>query len=74
MDLATVMVSATKGDKLKDAHQWRTWYHRIKLFATEYGIWDLCDPDLGEDDLVQPLEEPERPEYPHGGGKDAKAE
>lgn len=74
MDPTTVSISATKGEKLKESHQWRTWYNRIRLYAKERGVWDVCNPELADDDILAPLDEPERPEYPQGGSKEEKVE
>lgn len=67
-------LSALKGEKLKDTPQWRTWFARIKLYAKQKKVWDLCNPDTDVDDLPEPLEEPDEPEYPDGGDSNEKKE
>ena len=68
------MISAMKGDKLKDSPQWRNWFARVKLFARQKKVWDLVNPQIEEDYLEQPMRKPKRPQYPEGGTESAKRE
>jgi Reverse transcriptase (RNA-dependent DNA polymerase) len=68
------IVSAMKGDKLKDSTQWRNWLARVKLFARQKKVWDLVNPQIEEDELEQPMREPRMPQYPEGGSETAKRE
>ncbi|KAJ5110197.1 hypothetical protein N7532_002842 [Penicillium argentinense] len=68
------VVSAMKGDKLKDSPQWRNWFARVKLFARQKMVWDLVNPQIEEDELEQPMRKPRRPQYPEGGSENAKRE
>lgn len=49
MEAASIL-SAIKGEKLKDSLQWRTWYARMKLYAKQKRVWDLCDPEIDKDE------------------------
>lgn len=68
------VVSAMKGDKLKDSPQWRNWFARVKLFARQKKVWDLVNPQIEEDYLEQPMRKPKRPQYPEGGSESVKRE
>jgi hypothetical protein len=73
---ASSILSAIKGEKLKDSSQWRTWYARVKLYAKQKRVWALCDPDPVPEGEVRPkrLKEPIEPEYPEGGDADERRE
>ncbi|KAJ6061516.1 uncharacterized protein N7446_005636 [Penicillium canescens] len=68
------MLSALKGDKLKDSSQWRAWHKRMRAFAINRTVWDLCNPDT--DGALRPkaLREPQEPEYPLDADPEAKKE
>lgn len=68
------MVSAIKGDKLKDSPQWRNWLARVKLFARQKKVWDLVNPQIEEGVLEQPIHKLRRPQYLEGGTETAKRE
>ncbi|KAJ6050700.1 uncharacterized protein N7446_010809 [Penicillium canescens] len=70
----TSMLSATKGDKLKDSSQWRAWHKRMKAFAIHRDIWDLCNPDADKASRPKVLREPRQPEYPLDSDSEAKKE
>ncbi|KAJ5748146.1 uncharacterized protein N7511_009842 [Penicillium nucicola] len=71
MDTAT-MLSAIKGDKLKDSSQWRVWYKRVKAFAVQRSVWDLCNPEVEISHRPRALIEPIEPEYPQQGSQENK--
>ncbi|KAJ5215231.1 uncharacterized protein N7498_001638 [Penicillium cinerascens] len=68
----TSTLSTSMGEKLKDASQWRTWFARVELYASERMVWELCDPDTPVDDLPRPMKEPHEPEYPQDGDSNEK--
>jgi len=68
------VVSAMKGDKLKDSPQWRNWFARAKLFARQKKVWDLVNPQVKENELEQPMRKPRRPQYPEDSNKNIKRE
>ncbi|KAJ5121715.1 hypothetical protein N7526_008652 [Penicillium atrosanguineum] len=43
---------------------WRTWFARVKLYAKQKRVWDLCDLDIEKEDRPRGLREPYEPEYP----------
>ncbi|KAJ5290653.1 uncharacterized protein N7443_010906 [Penicillium atrosanguineum] len=71
---AVSILSAMKGDKLKDSPQWRTWFARVKLYAKQKRVWDLCDPDIEKEDRPRGLREPYEPEYPEDGDTEERKE
>ncbi|KAJ6018972.1 hypothetical protein N7522_001039 [Penicillium canescens] len=71
METASIL-SALKGDKLKDSSQWRAWYKRMKTFAIHRDVWDLCNPDANETSRPEVLQRPQRPEYPLDADPEAK--
>ena len=68
------VVSAMKGDKLKDSPQWRSWFARVKLYARQKKVWGLVNPQIGVDELEQPMRKPIRPQYPENGDETVKRE
>ncbi|KAJ6094488.1 hypothetical protein N7467_002001 [Penicillium canescens] len=68
------MLSALKGDKLKDSSQWRAWHKRMRAFAMNRTVWDLCNPDTDEAYRPKALREPREPEYPLDADLEAKKE
>ncbi|KAJ5318334.1 hypothetical protein N7476_004754 [Penicillium atrosanguineum] len=73
MEAASIL-SAMKGDKLKDSPQWRTWFACVKLYAKQKRVWDLCDPDIEKEDRPRGLREPYEPEYPEDGDTEERKE
>ena len=71
MEAASIL-SALKGEKLKDSSHWQSWHQRMKVFAKRRDIWDLCNPDA--DELYRPkaLIEPIEPEFPDDGSQEEK--
>ncbi|KAJ6110221.1 hypothetical protein N7486_002456 [Penicillium sp. IBT 16267x] len=59
------MLSALKGDKLKDS---------IRAFAVNQTVWDLYNPDTNEAYRPKALKEPREPKYPLGADAKAKKE
>ncbi|KGO44782.1 hypothetical protein PEX1_003590 [Penicillium expansum] len=45
MEAASIL-SAMKGEKLKEAPQWLTWYAKVQLYAIQKNVWDLYNLDL----------------------------
>ena len=72
--MESTVVSAMKGDKLKDPVQWRNWFARIKIYARQKRVWDLVDPYTDEEDLEQPIRKPRRPQYPEDRSESTKRE
>ncbi|KAJ5134996.1 uncharacterized protein N7515_004274 [Penicillium bovifimosum] len=70
----STVVSAMKGEKLKEPSQWRNWFARIKIYARQKRVWELIDPHTAEEDLEKPIRKPRRPQYPEGGNELAKRE
>ncbi|OQE34373.1 hypothetical protein PENCOP_c018G00907 [Penicillium coprophilum] len=68
MEAASIL-SAMKGDKLKDSPQWLTWYARVQLYATQKNVWDHCDPNTPPAERPETLKEPIEPEYPEDGSE-----
>jgi hypothetical protein len=66
MEAASIL-SAMKGEKLKDSPQWLTWFSKVQLYAVQKNVWDLCNPDLTSSTRTEPLQEPAEPEYPEEG-------
>ncbi|OQD85533.1 hypothetical protein PENSOL_c040G03155, partial [Penicillium solitum] len=71
MEAASIL-SAMKGEKLKDSPQWLTWFAKVQLYAMQKNVWDLCNPDpptTTESQAIRsiPLQEPVEPEYPEDG-------
>ncbi|KAJ5837663.1 uncharacterized protein N7525_002851 [Penicillium rubens] len=72
MEAASIL-SAMKGEKLKDSPQWLTWFAKVQLYAVQKNVWDLCNPDLTTSTTdpankrPEPLQEPAEPEYPEEG-------
>jgi hypothetical protein len=66
MEAASIL-SAMKGEKLKDSPQWLTWFAKVQLYAVQKNVWDLCNPDLTSSTRTEPLQEPAEPEYPEEG-------
>ncbi|CAI7616585.1 unnamed protein product [Penicillium discolor] len=71
MEAASIL-SAMKGEKLKDSPQWLTWFAKVQLYAMQKNVWDLCNPDpptTAESQTIRsiPLQEPIEPEYPEDG-------
>ncbi|KAJ5139422.1 hypothetical protein N7448_002830 [Penicillium atrosanguineum] len=73
MEVASIL-SAIKGDKLKDSPQWRTWFARVKLYTKQKRVWDLCDLDIEKEDRPRGLREPYEPEYPKDGDTEERKE
>ncbi|KAJ6094335.1 hypothetical protein N7499_002931 [Penicillium canescens] len=71
MESASIL-SALRSDKLKDSSQWRAWHKRVKAFAVQRTVWDLCNPDTTSHPI--PLSEPIEPEYPQSGDQEEKKE
>ncbi|KAI9040829.1 uncharacterized protein KD926_007637 [Aspergillus affinis] len=71
MESASIL-SALRSDKLKDSSQWRAWHKRVKAFAVQRTVWDLCNPDTASHPI--PLSEPIEPEYPQSGDQEEKKE
>ncbi|KAJ5827623.1 hypothetical protein N7447_001845 [Penicillium robsamsonii] len=84
METASIL-SATKGEKLKDETQWRTWFTRVRSYARQKGVWELCDPEAVMAEIaavstaiekppIRPdlLTEPTVPEYPEEGDAEEK--
>ena len=69
---ATSILSALKGEKLKDSAQWQSWHQRVKVFAQRRDIWDLCNPDADELHRPEALREPIAPDYPDDGSQEDK--
>ncbi|KAJ5364799.1 uncharacterized protein N7496_010512 [Penicillium cataractarum] len=72
--MESTVISAMKGEKLKDPLQWRNWFARIKLYARQKRVWDLIDPHTEEGYLEEPIRRPRRPQYPEDGNESAKRE
>jgi hypothetical protein len=72
--MESTVVSAMKGDKLKDPVHWRNWFARIKIYARQKEVWELVNPHIEEEYLEQPIRKPRRPQYPEGGTEIAKRE
>ncbi|KAJ5369326.1 uncharacterized protein N7496_009086 [Penicillium cataractarum] len=72
--MESTVISAMKGEKLKDPLQWRNWFARIKLYARQKRVWDLIDPHTEEGYLEEPIRKPRRPQYPEDGNESAKRE
>ncbi|KAJ5555330.1 hypothetical protein N7535_007766 [Penicillium sp. DV-2018c] len=72
--MESTVVSAMKGEKLKEPSQWRNWFARIKIYARQKRVWELIDPHTAAEDLEQPIRKPRRPQYPEGGTEAAKRE
>ncbi|KAJ5742616.1 uncharacterized protein N7511_011348 [Penicillium nucicola] len=68
------MLSALKGDELKDSSQWRAWHKRMRAFAMNRTVWDLCNPDNDEAHRPEALKEPREPEYPLDADAEVKKE
>ncbi|KAJ5504596.1 hypothetical protein N7463_007470 [Penicillium fimorum] len=68
MEAASIL-SAMKGEKLKDAPQWPTWFAKVQLYAMQKNVWDHCDPDTPLTERPDTLREPVQPEYPQGGNE-----
>ncbi|KAJ5512615.1 hypothetical protein N7463_002167 [Penicillium fimorum] len=66
---AVSILSALKGEKLKDAPQWPTWFARVQLYAIQKNVWDHCNPDTPSTERLDTLKEPVEPEYPEEGDK-----
>ena len=72
MEAASIL-SAMKGEKLKDSPQWLTWFAKVQLYAVQKNVWDLCNPDLTSSTTdpankrPEPLQEPVEPQYPEEG-------
>lgn len=72
MEAASIL-SAMKGEKLKDSPQWLTWFAKVQLYAVQKNVRDLCNPDLTSSTTdpankrPEPLQEPAEPEYPKEG-------
>jgi hypothetical protein len=72
MEAASIL-SAMKGEKLKDSPQWLTWFAKVQLYAVQKNVWDFCNPDLTSSTTdpankrPKPLQEPAEPEYPEEG-------
>ncbi|KAJ5680042.1 hypothetical protein N7536_011181 [Penicillium majusculum] len=43
---AVSILSAMKGEKLKDSPQCLTWFVKAQLHAMQKNVWDLYNPDL----------------------------
>ncbi|CRL21865.1 unnamed protein product [Penicillium camemberti] len=80
MEAASIL-SAMKGEKLKDSPQWLTWFAKVQLYAMQKNVWDLCNPDLipasttttdSSTKRPTPLTEPVEPDYPETGDDTAK--
>jgi hypothetical protein len=50
----TSILSAIKGEKLKDPHQWRMWFARVKLYAKQRKFWQLPGDRYGQEVLHNP--------------------
>ena len=66
MEAASIL-SAIKGEKLKDSPQWLTWFAKVQLYAMQKNVWDLCNPDIPPTERLDALKEPIEPEYPEEG-------
>jgi hypothetical protein len=73
--MEAALISAMKGEKMKGAPQWRTWFMTVQMYAKRKNVWDLCNPDLSaESDPIRPgpLTKPAIPVYPEDGDEAAK--
>ncbi|KAJ6022979.1 hypothetical protein N7460_012269 [Penicillium canescens] len=61
---STSTVSQWRGEKLKSAAQWHSWYAAMKRYAQNLDVWVYCNPELSRSTLRQPMEMPVRPEIP----------
>jgi hypothetical protein len=59
--MESTVVSAMKGDKLKDLVHWRNWFARIKIYARQKKVWELVNPYIEEEYLEKPIRKPRRP-------------
>jgi hypothetical protein len=65
MDASTLaMLSARKGDKLRDSAQWNKWIDLCEQFATTRRVWQFCNPATPESNLPMKMEEPIVEPYP----------
>ena len=71
MEAASIL-SAMKGEKLKDAPQWRIWFAKVQLYATQKNVWDLCNPDTLSTSRPAALTEPVDPTYPPNDDEKAR--
>ncbi|KAJ5189373.1 hypothetical protein N7491_005707 [Penicillium cf. griseofulvum] len=84
METASIL-SATKGEKLKDETQWRTWFSRVRTYAKQKDVWELCDPDAVTAEVAaaspeserltirpEPRTKPRVPAYPEEGDAEEK--
>ncbi|CAG8899863.1 unnamed protein product [Penicillium nalgiovense] len=46
MEAASIL-SAMKGEKLKDSPQWLTWFAKVQLYAVQKNVRDLSSPRTG---------------------------
>lgn len=67
MDQAATVVSALKGEKLKDASQWTPWFTRLKTYAKDRDVWDYIDPTTPENQLPPLKQRPVDPGLPPTG-------
>lgn len=72
--MESTVVSAMKGEKLKDPAQWRNWIARMKIYARQKKVWDLVNPQVEEDYLEKPIRKPRRPQYPEDSSEQVKRE
>ncbi|KAJ5320393.1 hypothetical protein N7508_000676, partial [Penicillium antarcticum] len=66
-------LSAMRSETLKNSSQWRSWHNRMKAFALQRLVWDLCNSAIEKAKLPTPLLEPIVPEYSETGDQDEKA-
>jgi len=71
---ASAILSAMKGDKLREPAQWATWQAKVVQFAEQRDVWEYCDPDTQLDKLPKPAQTPVFPEYPEDGDAEKKRE
>jgi hypothetical protein len=60
----STVVSAMKGEELKDPPRLRNWFARIKIYARQKKVWELVNPQIEEEYLEEPIRKPRRRQYP----------
>jgi hypothetical protein len=68
------MISALKGDILRDSAQWNRWIDLCKQFATTRRVWQFCNPATPEFGRPQRMEEPEVEPYPENRRDETRIE
>ncbi|KAJ5543780.1 hypothetical protein N7494_005059 [Penicillium frequentans] len=61
---STSTFSQWRGEKLKSASQWHSWYAALRRYAQNLDVWVYCNPELSRGHLRHPMELPVRPEMP----------